>query len=157
MMPSTENAIQQILKMAIQREIDAFALYSQAAEAAADTPARLILQDLAAQEVGHRRRLEALLAGKVFRTISRAQEKKVVDLKITDYLVEEPLAADSDLQDVLIVAGKREKSSHELYAALAEVAEDEDTRKVFHFLANEEAAHKNQVETLYEQLVLREN
>jgi len=81
----------------------------------------------------------------------------VVDLKITDYLVEAPLAADSDLQDVLIVAGKREKSSHDLYAALAEVAEDEDTRKVFRFLANEEAAHKNQVESLYEQLILREN
>ncbi len=156
-MPSTDNAIQQILKTAILREIDAFTLYSRAAEAAAASPARLVLQDLAAQEVGHRKRLEGLLEGRVFRVLSRTQEKQVVDLKITDYLVEEPLGADSDLQDVLIVAGKREKASHDLYAALAKVAEDEDTQKLFTFLANEEAGHKNRVETLYEEMILRDN
>ncbi len=156
-MPNKDNAIQDILKTAISREIDAFNLYSNAAELAAAAPARLVLQDLAAQEVGHRKRLEALLEGRAFRAVSRAQQQKIVDLKITDYLIEEPLASDSDLQEVLIVAGKREKASHDLYAALAKVAEDEETRKIFVFLANEEMGHKNRVESLYEDLVLREN
>ena len=156
-MSTPDNAIQDILRTAIQREIEAYELYNGASEKVEVAPAREMLQDLAAQEVGHRRRLEGLLAGRVFRVLSADQQRKVVDLKITDFLVEEPLADDSDIQDVLIVAGKREKSSHDLYAALAQVADDADTAKLFDFLAAEELTHKNRVESLYEDLVLKEN
>lgn len=109
------------------------------------------------QEQGHRNRLESLLKGKVFQVLSKTQQKKVIDLKITDYLIEVPLVSDSDLQDILIVAGKREKASHGLYTALAQVSEDAETVKLFGFLANEELGHKNRVETLYEQIVLKDN
>jgi rubrerythrin len=156
-MSTPDNAIQDILRTAIQRENDAYALYNSASEKVDAASAREMLQDLAAQEVGHRRRLEGLLAGRVFRVLSVDQQRKVTDLKITDYLVEEPLADDSDIQDVLIVAGKREKGSHDLYAALAQVADDADTAKLFEFLAAEELTHKNRVESLYEDLVLKEN
>jgi len=156
-MSATQNPIHDILRTAIQREIDAYNMYSTAAKTASTPHAKGLLDELAAQEVGHRNRLEALLAGNVFRTLSRTQQKKVVDLKITDYLVEEPLAADSDLQNVLIVAGKREKASHDLYASLAQVTDDANTTKLFEFLANEEATHKQRVEKLYEELVYKEN
>ncbi len=156
-MATPTNVIQDILKTAIQREIDAYTLYSTAAERVKLPHAKELLQDLATQEVGHRNKLEALLAGNVFRVLSKTQQKQVTDLKITDYLVEVPLAADSDLQDILIVAGKREKASHDLYAALAKVAEDETTVKLFEFLAGEEATHKRRVETLYEELFYKDN
>jgi len=156
-MSGTENAIQQILRTAIQREIDAFTLYTNAAEMVDSEAAQLVLKDLAAQEVGHRKRLEGLLSGRVFRVLSSDQQKKVTDLKITDYLVEEPLARDSDIQNILIVAGEREKASHDLYSALAQVSEDEDTAKLFRFLANEELSHKNRVESLYEDVILQDN
>lgn len=156
-MTTNDNAIQRILRTAIQREIDAYTLYTNAAEMVEAEPARGVLRDLAAQEVGHRKRLEGLLAGRVFRVISSAQERQVQDLKITDYLVEEPLDSESDIQNILIVAGKREKASHDLYAALAQVTEDEETRRLFEFLATEELAHKNRVESLYEDLMLKEN
>ena len=152
-----DNALRDILKTALQREIDAYNLYHSAAQMV-DTPhSKEILEELALQEVGHRNRLQALLDGNLFRAISRAQQKKVVDLKITDYLVEVPLTPDSDFQDILIVAGKREKGSHDLYAALAQVAEDQDTVKLFQFLASEELSHKNRVETMYEEIVYKEN
>lgn len=153
----TENAIRDVLRTAIQREIDAYTLYSSAAANVDDPQARDMLNDLAAQEVGHRTRLEGLLEGKVFRVLSRRQQQQVEDLKITDYLVEVPLNDDSDFQDVLIVAGKREDASHNLYASLAQVAEDDDTQKLFEFLANEELTHKRRVETLYDQIIYREN
>lgn len=156
-MADTENAVRQIIRTAIQREIDAYTLYTNAAEMVASSPAKQVLQDLAAQEVGHRRRLEGLLGGRVFRVISRDQERKVADLKITDHLVEEPLDSNADIQNILIVAGKREKASHDLYSALAQVADDEDTTKLFEFLAGEELTHKVRVESLYEDLILQEN
>ena len=153
----TDNAIRNVLRTAIQREIDAYTLYSSAAANVDDPQARDMLNDLAAQEVGHRKRLEGLLEGKVFRVLSKRQQQQVEDLKITDYLVEVPLNDDSDLQDVLIVAGKREDASHNLYASLAQVAEDDETQKLFEFLANEELTHKRRVETLYDQIIYREN
>jgi rubrerythrin len=152
-----DNAIQNVLRTAIQREIDAYTLYSSASAHVEDLQARDMLNDLAAQEVGHRKRLEGLLEGKVFRVLSQRQQQQVEDLKITDYLVEVPLNDDSDLQDVLIVAGKREDASHNLYASLAQVAEDDETQKLFEFLANEELVHKRRVETLYDQIIYREN
>lgn len=153
----SENPIQDIIRTAIQREIDAYNLYDSAAAKAEELHAKEILKDLATQEQGHRNRLEALLAGNTFRLISKTQRKKVVDLKITDYLIEVPLAPDSDFQDILIVAGKREKASHDLYAALVQVSEDDETVKLFEYLAAEEMAHKNRIETLYEELVYKDN
>jgi rubrerythrin len=153
----TDNAIRNALRTAIQREIDAYTLYSSAAANVDDPQAKDMLNDLAAQEVGHRTKLEGLLEGKVFRVLSRRQQQQVEDLKITDYLVEVPLNDDSDLQDVLIVAGKREDASHNLYASLAQVAEDDETQKLFEFLATEELTHKRRVETLYDQIIYREN
>jgi len=153
----SDNPIQDIIRTAIQREIDAYALYSAASAKAESAHVKEILNDLAAQEQGHRARLEAILEGNTFRLITKTQRQKVTDLKITDYLIEVPLAPDSDFQDILIVAGKREKASHDLYAALAQVTEDAETKQLFDFLANEEMGHKNRVESLYEELVYKEN
>jgi rubrerythrin len=152
-----DNAVQTILHTAIQREIDAFNLYTNTAKMVAAAHVKEMLTDLANQEAGHRAKLESLLHGRVFRVLSRPQEKKIVDLKITDYLVEVPLAPDSDFQDVLIVAGKREKGSYDLYTALAQVTDDADTVKLFSYLAAEELIHKNRIEKAYEELVLKEN
>jgi rubrerythrin len=154
---STANPMQNILRTAIQREIDANTLYSRAAEMVKTPHAAAMLKELAAQEVGHRNKLEGLLAGKTSRVLSKVDPKKVQDLKITDYLIEVPLAADSDLQDILIVAGKREKGSYDLYTALAQVAGDAEIVKLFEFLASEEATHKHRVEALYEEIVLKDN
>ncbi len=156
-MSTATNPLQSIIHTAIQREIDAHALYTNAAKIAATPHARDLLLDMAAQELGHRNRLEAMLKGDTFKILTRKQQKQVVDLKITDYLVEEPLSADSDLQAILIIAGKREKSSFELYSALARVAGDADTVKLFEFLATEELTHKRRVEMMYDELVYQEN
>ena len=156
-MSTPDNAIQDILRTAVQREIDAHTLYSTTAEKTQAPHAKEILQELAAQELGHRKRLESLLAGNAFRVVTRSQQKQVQDLKITDYLVEVPLTPDSDFQDILIVAGKREKGSHDLYAALSKVSEDADTAKLFDFLSAEELAHKNRIESLYEEIVYKDN
>ncbi|MHB9034977.1 MAG: ferritin-like domain-containing protein [Anaerolineae bacterium] len=156
-MSTPSNPLQSIIHTAIQREIDAHTLYINAAKIASTPHARDLLLDMAAQELGHRNRLEAMLKGDTFKILTKKQQKQVVDLKITDYLIEEPLSPDSDLQTILIVAGKREKGSFELYSAMARVASDPDTVRLFEFLANEELTHKRRVETMYDELVYQEN
>lgn len=156
-MDTSLTSLQQILRTAIQREIEANALYNRAAETVKAPEARDLLRDLALQELGHRHRLEALLEGNLWVALSEAQARKVQDLKITDYLIEVPLTAEASIQDILIVAGKREAGSHALYAGLAQVAEADEARRLFEFLAAEELMHKQRIEALYERLFYAEN
>ena len=152
-----KTVLENILGVAIQREEAAAALYRDTAEQVETGPVQVLLKELEQQEVGHKRRLQQLLDKGTFRRISAVQRKQVEDLKLTDYLVEEPLEPDTDLQDVLIVAGKREKASHDLYNGLAQVTDEPEVNELFRFLANEELGHKHRIETMYEELFLQDN
>lgn len=156
-MNPSPDSLQHILHTAIQREIEANALYRRAADIVTAPEARDLLHDLALQELGHRNRLQALLEGNALGALSEAQARKVQDLKITDYLIEVPLTPEAGIQDILIVAGKREAASYALYHSLAQVAEEVEARRLFEFLAAEEQVHKQRIEVLYEQLFYAEN
>ncbi|MCD6521129.1 MAG: hypothetical protein J7M05_14530 [Anaerolineae bacterium] len=84
---SGTNPIQEIIRTAIQREIDAYNLYHSAAAKAESQTAKGLLEELAAQEKGHRAKLEALLKGEALERLGAARQKKV----------EVPLEADSSL------------------------------------------------------------
>lgn len=152
-----KTVLENILGVAIQREEAAAALYDGAAKQVEPGPVLDLLIELKQQEIGHKLRLQSLLDKGTFRRISAVQRRQVEDLKLTDYLKEESLAPDTDLQGVLIVAGKREKASHDLYAGLAQVTDDPEVNELFRFLANEELGHKHRIETMYEELFLQDN
>lgn len=156
-MKTSPSPLENILRTAIQREIEANALYSRLAEMVTSPQAKDLLRDLALQELGHRNRLQALLDGDALGALSETQHRQIQDLKITDYLVEVPITPEADVQDILIAAGKREAASHALYQGLGQVAEQVEVRRLFEFLAAEELAHKGRIEALYEQLFYTEN
>ena len=79
------------------------------------------------------------------------------DLKISDYLIEEPLAPDMNFQDLLIFAAKKEKKAADLYSDLAKRAVLDDHRVLFEFLAKQEKVHKLRLELEYEKHVLWED
>ena len=118
---------------------------------------RAALEDLATEEVKHKEQLQALLAGDTARILSVRKRGQIEDLKLAEYLVPRPLDPKASLQDVLIVAMHREKSSHEFYSTMAEIAEEEASRSLFDFLAQEELVHKNKVESLYDEVVYQDN
>ena len=51
----------------------------------------------------------------------------------------------------------REKSSYDFYSAMTSLSDDESARSLFDFLAQEELMHKNKVESLYDEVVYKEN
>ncbi len=155
-MQTTSSPYQEILRTAMERESEARQLYLDMSERVENQRAQELLQELAAQEEGHRRRLEALLEHGILPDQLARQSKRIEDLGITDFLQETPLDENSDVQQVLIVAGKREAGSHDLYSALASIAEDEETETLFRFLAEQELEHKHRIESLYEELYYTE-
>jgi rubrerythrin len=156
-MTDKDTTIEQILAQAIRFEEDAHSFYLGAIDMVEGVHIRAALEDLAQEEVKHKERLQALLDGDTTRIISVRKRGQIEDLKLAEYLVPRPLEPTASFQDVLIVAMHREKSSHAFYSTMAEIAEEEASRTLFGFLAQEELGHKNKVESLYDEVVYQDN
>lgn len=145
--------IDDILKFAVDREIEAAARYGRLSEMARTPGLRELLLSLRAEEENHRRLLEDLSREDVA-ALSPAQ---VPDLQIIDGLADEAPDGDMSLQELLIFAARKEKEAAELYEGLARAASEDAPRRLFEFLAGQERSHKLKIEDEYERLVLQEN
>jgi rubrerythrin len=141
------NSLEALIKRAIQLEIEAETLYTNAAATVKDDAVRQRLQEMAAQERGHKTKLEDILAGNVRWAIRRSKAEPVQDLR---------LDANADYQDVLLFAARREKTAHEFYKAMGEMVDDKLTQSVFEMLAAEELRHKYVLEKTYEEVVYKD-
>jgi len=147
------NSIDEILDYAIDQEQQAADFYANLAGRAEKAGMKEVLLEFAAEEQRHKERLLAVKTGEHELT----PEQKVLDLKISDYLVEVEATDDISYQDALIVAMKRERAAYELYSDMAEKITASNLREVFVGLAREEARHKLFFESEYDERVLVDN
>jgi rubrerythrin len=148
--------LENIIQRAIKVEEASFALYNRVGKMVKNPGAKTVLDEIAAEEVKHKEKLVELLAGGVVENMGEITPQKVTDLKLAEYLVARPLEEDASIQDILLVAMQREKSTNEFYLFMSEMSETESAKSLFQFLAAEELAHKNKVETLYEDIIYQE-
>jgi rubrerythrin len=148
--------IEAVLKRAIQLEIEAMTLYGNAAQTVKDDAVRQRLEEMAAQERGHKAKLEDVLSGNVRWAIRRSKAEPVTDLRLSDHLVGGSLEPNADYQDVLLFAARREKAAHDFYKAMGEMVEDKLTQNLFQMLADEELRHKYVLEKTYEEVVYKD-
>ncbi len=142
-----------IIAFAIRREIEAAERYARIAGVATTPGLRELAEDLRGQEVEHRRLLEDLPAG----TFQGLHASDVPDLRLVDDLAGEPVAPDMSLQDLLILAAKKEAQAIALYGSLARLPGPSEQVRLFLFLAGQEREHKLRLEAEYERHVLPEN
>jgi len=146
------DSFETIVQHAINLEEDAANLYRGMAERSERPEIKKVFEEMAAQEDGHKRKLENAL-----NRHGLPQGKKFTpdeDLKIADYLV----AVDLDkpnlsYQEALVIGMKLENTSLKLYRELASRAFDEESQELFTFLAEEEAKHKSNFEAKYDDLM----
>jgi rubrerythrin len=148
--------IEAVLKRAIQLEVEAMTLYSSAAQTVTDDAVRQRLEEMAAQERGHKAKLEDVLSGNVRWAIRRSKAEPVTDLRLSDHLVGGSLEPNADYQDVLLFAARREKAAHDFYKAMGEMVDDKLTQNLFEMLADEELRHKYVLEKTYEEVVYKD-
>ncbi len=150
------GSAQEILEFAIQKEEESRSFYLEWSGRMEKASMKKKLQDFANEELKHKEKLTAIKADKS-QMKALSPGKKVMDLKISDYLVDVDPTADLDYQGALILAMKKEKKAFKLYNDLAEMTQNEDIRALFFGLAQEEAKHKLRLETEYDEYVLKEN
>ena len=147
------NTVDEILDYAIDQEQQAADFYHDLAARAEKAGMKELLLEFAEEEIRHKERLQAVKAGENELT----PEQQVLDLKISDYLVEVDASENISYQDALIVAMKKERAAFELYSDMAEKVPESNLREVFVGLAKEEAKHKLFFESEYDERVLQDN
>ena len=142
-----------ILKFAIDREEEAISAYGRMSEIAQTPGLQQMCLELQEEERGHKRLLEDITPQRM----GEIEVREVTDLKISDYLVEEPLTEEISFQDLLIFAAKKEQKAVEFYEMMRDRVEDPESRKLFSYLIEQEKTHKLRLETEYDQSVLEDD
>lgn len=146
-------SIDEALDFAIREEEKAANLYVELAGSAKKPGMKKAFEDFAKEEQRHKARLLDVKMGEQMKPAA----KKVMDLKIADYIVDVPFRPDMTYQEALVFAMKAEKAAFKLYSHLAAAADDEKLRQTFLALAQEEAKHKLRFEIEYDEDVLKED
>ena len=151
--PANIRSFKDIMQFAIEKEEEAADLYADLASKSDKSGVKEMFSDLARQEEGHKAKLQ----GMDLNCLPGKGQAEVPDLKISDYLADVEVTAESSYQDILIFSMKREESAVALYARLAGDARDESGKALFQSLAEEEKKHKLRLESEYDENVLKEN
>jgi rubrerythrin len=147
------NNFDEVIKFAIAREEDAAEAYGSMSQKAESPGLKELLLELQEEEINHKK----LLVDMTPERIAALKPDRVIDLKISDYLVEEPADSEMNFQDLLIFAAKKEQKAVELYTYLKDSTDDPDLQKLFDFMTEQEKMHKYKLEVKYEEHVLEED
>lgn len=146
------KTLQDVINFAVTKEEAAYQLYSATAQHVQSLAARKMLEEMAAQELGHKRMMEAMTQEK----LAQCDLSKVPDLKIGDYLLDVEVKEGMSFRDVLVFAMKSEEVAYKLYTAAETLADAPEIKNALRLMANEEKKHKYQLETIYDDKVLAE-
>jgi len=144
------QTFEDFIEFAIKREEEAIKAYGDIAGIAKAPGLKKLLLDLQEEERNHKKLLQDITEEK----IESLEIKEVTDMKISDYLIEEPPSADMNFQDLLILAAKKEQKAVDLYSDLARKVSKKELKKLFEFLIQQEKSHKLKLEEEYEKHVL---
>jgi rubrerythrin len=142
------NSIEEIISYAIEKEKEAAEFYEDVSRQEPFSGARETLEGFAKEERKHQTILENFNDNK--EKIAKYKYKWIPDMKRSDYMVDIEYEKGMHYIDILRLAMKREEKALQLYNFLMSKTDDDDFIKLFKLLAQEEAKHKQTLETLYD-------
>lgn len=149
------DELNELLDIAMYKEIASQALYLAAHEKTQDPGAQAMLKELAAQELNHSKMVRKLKDEKLYEKGWRREG--VPNIKISEFLAGADIAEGANLQEVLIFAMKREQQSVEFYSNMMSAVFAESAKRLCQSLVNEELNHKLKIELQYDKLFYQEN
>ena len=145
------DSLDEILRFAIRKEADAAAFYKMAAERS-NPGVKKTFKELAKMEEGHKKKLEDFDVKK----IGQMELKKTGGLGLSEMLEDIPYSSDMSYADLLRMAIKQEEKSQKLYTSTANISPEPSLKKLLLVLAQEESTHKEKLEKIYDEEVLKE-
>ena len=139
----------EILDFAIGEEEAAMKFYTELAEKVVHSSMKRDFLLFANEEKGHKAKLIAVQEGKTF----LPDNEKILDLKMSDYIIDVDPDKVESYEDALVVAMKKEKAAYKLYTKLSEMVDTDDAKNLFKSLAQEEAKHKLRFEIAFDEMI----
>jgi rubrerythrin len=143
--------LDEILRFAIRKEADAAAFYQMAADRS-NPGVKQAFQELAVQEEGHKKKLEQF----DLKQMSQMKLKETKGLGMSEIMEDVPYHSDMSYADLLRMAIKNEEKSQQLYTSTAQLVTEQNLKKLLLILAQEESAHKEKLEKIYDEDILKE-
>ena len=141
---------QQILELAIARELEAYHFYMALSENVNSEQICSLFEELAAEELEHKKRLEleVLKRGRVV-----PPYEKIAPAGHSFFVPELNAKLDLDYKDILLLGIEKEQASFETYVNLLTTTSDPEVRQTLMELAEEEIRHKLRFESEYKTLM----
>ncbi len=140
----------EILQLAIEKEIEAYNFYLALAGRVADQRIRVVFEELAKEELEHKAKLE-LEVIKTGKMIPVEQNPSRPDK--TYIISNDPSPLDMDYKDILLLAMEKEEAAFRTYVHLAGSVHDKKSQEVLLALAQEEVKHKIRFQNEYDILL----
>jgi len=137
----------EILEMAVAREVDANRFYLALAAGVQNPKLRAVFEGLAAEELEHKEKLELEII-KTGKTIPAGKEPVGLVDNRYDY---SKFNFEIDYKSVLLIGLQKEQASIQLYTDLAAMMTDQQSRDMLLALAGEEAEHKQRFQDALDQ------
>ena len=145
------DSLDEILRFAIRKEADAAAFYKMAANRS-NPGVKKTFKELAKMEEGHKKKLEIFDLKK----ISQMKLKTTKGLGMSELMEDVPFSSDMSYADLLRMAIKNEERSQRLYLSTEKSVTEPNLKKLLLVLAQEESAHKERLEKIYDEEILTE-
>ena len=142
--------LEALIRFAIEKEKEAAEFYESNSESEMMSGKKQMLKEFAAEERKHQQMLEDYLTTGVAQKLDEYRFEWITDIKRSDYVDAVEYHPGMAYNELLMLAMKREEAALGLYNQLLEKAEDEDAKKLFKMLCQEEAKHKLALETMYD-------
>ena len=142
------KTLEDIVTYAVEKEREAAEFYETLSKNEKFSVAKKTFAEFALEERKH----EALFAdlGKNIEKLDSYEFKWIPDIKRSNYMTELTYEPGMGYVDILRLAMKREEQALQFYNDIAGKVDDEQFLKACKFLAQEEAKHKNILETIYD-------
>jgi len=145
------DSLDEILRFAIRKEADAAAFYKMAADRS-NPGVKETFKELARMEEGHKKKLE----GFDLKKVGQMKLEKTKGLGMSELMEDVPYSSDMSYADLLRMAIKQEEKSQQLYTSTAKISPEPSLKKLLLILAQEESTHKEKLEKIYDDEVLKE-
>ena len=145
------DSLDEILRFAIRKEADAAAFYKMAA-GRSNPGVKKTFKELAKEEEGHKKKLE----GFDLKKIEKVKLKPTKGLGMSEVMEDVPFSSEMSYAELLLMALKNEEKSQRLYLSTEKMVTEPKLKKLLLILAQEESTHKERIEKIYDDEILKE-
>ena len=136
-----QKTLNDLLDLAINAEISAQNLYSDASEIVDDQSGKLFLNGLVQEEKGHQTMLESIKEMELFDGDLLVDDESLFEAGKKIHDTDDSFSKENDIEQIMLIALKREFKAKTRYEKMAGITNNSELKAIFSNLAKEEENH----------------